>query len=192
MNPTQVASGLSASGYDFPPYSHSQPFVQPIYEDPHGQKRLISPESQALSQQNIDKRLRHNSLEYIMDISSPSTQATFIRRVTLEDVMRGIDSLTVNTVRKEDLKDLATKQDLVTLEGCVKAQATELYQLKSAFNKQQGELNSLRETVDGNCAAILNVSERSADREEVGHRMYTGNGGPQSQSQRSQGGKPGN
>ena len=184
MNPTQGTTGYGVSGYDFPPYSHTQPFVQPIPEDPHGQKRFISPESQVLTQQNIDKRLRHNSLEYVLDLNSPSTQPTFIRRVTLEDVMRGIDSLTANSARKEDLKDLATKQDLITLEGSVKAQATELHQLRTAFNKQQGELNSLRATVDGNCAAILNATERSADRgEEGGHRMYTNNGGPHVQTE---------
>ena len=161
---------------DFPPYSHSQPFIHQLGEDRHGEKRLISPESQGLPPYQIDKRIRHNSLEYLLDLSTQQSQPTYIRRVTLEDVMRGIENLSANTVKREDLKEIATKQDLMTLEGNVKAQATELHQLRLAYNKQQGELNLLRETVDSNCAAIMASAERTADR-DLGHRMLTSNGG---------------
>ena len=106
---TQMTPGLNRTVYDFPPYSHSQPFIQ----DVHGQKRFISPESQMMTQFNVDKRLRHNSLEYVMDASTQQSQQSLIRKVTLEDLMRGIDNLGVNTAKKEDLKDLATKQDLL-------------------------------------------------------------------------------
>ena len=185
MNPSQATPGLNLSGHEYPVYSHSQLFVQ-FTEEGHGQKRFISPESQMVFQYTVDKRLRHNSLEYVLDLNSQPTQQTFIRKVTLEDVMRCIDNLVLNTVKKEDLKNLATKQDLTALEGSVKAQATELHQLKTAFSRQQGEINSLRETIDSNCAAILNASERSADRGEVSHLMYTVNGGPLSKNTRSQ------
>ena len=190
MNPSQPTQGLNLSGYDYLPYSHTQPFIQQMTEDSHGQKRFISPEAQLMSQYSADKRIRHNSLEYVFDLNSQSVQPSFIRKVTLDDIMRGIDNLTTNTVKKEDLKDLATKNDLLTLEGSVKAQAAELHQLKSAFCKQQGEINSLRDSIDSNYAAMLAASDRSADREDVGHRMYNNNnGGAQSQPPRTQGSK---
>ena len=95
--------------------------------------------------------------------------------------MRGIDNLATNTVKQDDLKNIATKQDLAYLEGNVKAQALELHQLKTAFNRQQGEINALRETVNGNCAAILTSCDRSADRgQELGPRMLSNNGRHQS------------
>ena len=177
MDPSQPSQGLNMAAYEYQPYTHTQPFLHQINEDLQGQKRHVSPESQFL-QYPGDKRLRHNSMEYMLDMNSPMSQPTFIRKVTLEDVMRGIDNLAVNTVKRDDLKDIATKQDLANLEGNVKAQALELHQLKSAVNRQQNEINSLRETVDGNCAAILSSSvDRSADRgHDVGHRMLSVNG----------------
>ena len=182
MDMNQGATGFNMAAYDYPPYSHTQPFLQQVVEDNQGTKRMISPESQ-VQQYSVDKRLRHNSLEYVYDLNSQPIQPTFIRKVTLEDVMRGIDSLAMNTVKREDLKNIATKQDLLNLEGNVKAQATELHQLRSTFNKQQGEINSLRETVDSNCAAILASSERSADRNaDLGHRMFMNNGGVSTQN----------
>ena len=166
----------------FPPYSHTQPFLPQASEDTHGQKRLISPESQQLQLQ-LDKLLRHNSLEYVLDINSHLAQPSFIRKVTLEDIMRGIDTLTTTTVKHDDLKGLATKHDLLNLESSVKAQSLELHQLRTAFNKQQREINVLKETVDSNCAALMSAAERSADRDtNLGHRMFTFNGGPGPQS----------
>ena len=174
MDLTQGTVGFNMAAYDFPPYSHSQPFLT---EDSLGRKRLISPESQ-MAHSAIDKRIRHNSLEYVLDLNSQLSQPTFIRKPTIEDVMRGIENLTLNTVKREDLKDIATKQDILALEGNVKAQAAELSQLRSAFNKQQTEINSLKQTVDGNCAAILAAADRSAVQPgNLGHRMFTNNGG---------------
>ena len=162
--------GLNMAAYEFPPYSHSQPFLT---EDSLGRKRLISPESQ-MSHAAVEKRIRHNSLEYVLDLNTQQSQPTFIRKITLEDVMRGIDTLNLTTVKRDDLKDLATKQDLLAFEGNVKAQVTELCQLRTAFNKQQSEINSLKQTIDSNCAAILASTDRSADRaENLGHRMFT-------------------
>ena len=172
MNLSQPSPGQNMASYDFPPYTHTQPFLPQIGEENLAQKRCISPESQVVQHYPLDKRLRHNSLEYLLDMNPQQSQPTFIRKVCLEDLMRGIDNITANTLKKEDISELATKQDLLNLEGNVKAQAMELHQLKLAFNKQQGEINALRETVDGNCAAIL-ASDRSADRPpNVGHRMF--------------------
>ena len=183
MNPSQPPPGLNMASCEFPPYSHTQPFLHQIVEEPQGQKRLISPESQHLSQYQVDKRLRHNSLEYVLDLHPQQTQTTLIRKITLEDIMNGIDSLAANTVKREDLKDLATKTDLINLESNVKAQSLELHQLRTAFNRQQGEINALKGTVDSNCAAILSANERSAVREEnLGHRMFMYNGGRGTQS----------
>ena len=94
------ASGLNMAAYDFPPYSHSQPFLT---ADFMGRKRLISPEAQMASPL-FDKRIRHNSLEYVLDINSQPVQPAFVRKVTLEDLMRGIDSLNMNTVKREDIQ----------------------------------------------------------------------------------------
>ena len=97
--------------------------------------------------------------------------------------MRGIDSLAMNTVKREDLKELATKTDLMNLESSVKAQSLELHQLKTAYNQQQVEINALKGTVDSNCAAIMTAAERSADRDtDLGHRMFIPNGGRETQA----------
>ena len=55
--------------------------------------------------------------------------------------------------------------------------------LRTAFNKQQGEINSLRETVDSNCAAITSSTDRSAGRDtDIGHRMFSSSDGRQMQN----------
>ena len=92
--------------------------------------------------------------------------------------MRGIDSLNMNMVKREDMKNIATKQDLLALEGNVKAQALKHSQLRTEFNKQQAEINGLKQTIDSNCAAILAAADRTADQpRNLGHRMFTNNGG---------------
>ena len=122
MDPSQATPGNNISAYGIPPYSHSQPF---LCEDAQGQKRLISPDLQ-LGQYHQDKRLRHNSLDYMLDFNSQPIQSTFIRKIRLENPMKGIDSLTMTAVRRDNIRDLATKQDLANLESSVKAQSMEL------------------------------------------------------------------
>ena len=127
-----------------------------------GIKRLLSPESNISAE---DKRRRNNSLEIVED--TPTKSVTMEPETTLSDIRLLINTLSArldNTAKTEDLLNLATKQDLKTIDDRITAQGQEITQLRTEVQNLQSNFNTLQANVDGQFAASLAGGERS-----VGH-----------------------
>ena len=133
-----------------------------------GTKRLLSPES--TNAKPDDKRVRNDSIEIDDQTPSqiPNMEGDLEQPLTLADLKKTMDiilsrlSLTAST---QDLKGLATKDDIKVLDDRITAQGTEISQLRNEMKTIQGKFNDLQNNVDSQTAANLTRDARSLGRD---------------------------
>ena len=129
-----------------------------------GQKRLLSPESNTTSFE--DKRRRNNSIE--IDDLNPSQVSNMEPQPTLLDLKKCMNVILTRldtTVKADDLKQLATKQDLKGIDDRITANNQEISQLRDEMKQLKGNFDQLQTSVDGQIAQNMARVDRSRGHE---------------------------
>ena len=135
---------------------YMQPYP-PIFQTPEqGQKRISSPLLVFIGEKE-EKRSRNEGLT----VCSSDDSASVARQYSLLDVM-------------EELKKLATKEDLVQVKGTLIAESAEIQQLKGELGKHNERIKSLEEQVGARAAVELDRTHRRPEGENVNRKQYGG------------------
>ena len=129
-------------------------------------KRLLSPTAISPSNEQLnEKKLRKDSIE--LDDSeiyqSEMEENKDLTKADLKKWMSTISDQLKNTVKVEDLKELATQSDINMLEDKITAQNTEITQVREELNKCQDDINKIRTQFDQAIASELDRKLKSAD-----------------------------
>ena len=143
-----------------------------------GTKRLLSPES--TSSTSEDKRCRNDSIE--IDELTPSqvqiNEGETEQPLTLADLKKTMDEILTQLSFKassQDLKGVATKEDIKVLDDRISARGTEISQLRVEMVTLQGKFNELQTNVDSQTAANLTRGAGSRGRDPGSITTYSPN-----------------
>ena len=139
-----------------------------------GKKRVYSPNTvvSPTSAPNQEKKTRKNSIE-IDEINpspvemEPDPETMPQQDLTMADLkswMNKISNQLSETVKLENIKDLASKADLDTINDRITAQGTEINQIRDELNKCQQDITQLRTQFDLTTAQELDRKQGSAER----------------------------
>ena len=130
-----------------------------------GKKRLLSPGNINLTD---DKRRRNDSLE--IDESDPTQKLDMEpeHELSLLDLKKSMDAILFKltlTATKDNLKELASKEDFKELDNPLLAQNHEIGQLRDELKTLKGNLDTLQANVDSQLAASMSSGMGSVGRD---------------------------
>ena len=136
-----------------------------------GKKRGYSPniEISPTSAPKLEKKTRKNSID-IDDIDpsqakmEPETESMDLTMANLKMWMANISKQLSDTVKLDNIKDLASKSDLDTINDRITAQGEEINQLREELKECQQNFNQLRTQFDLTTAQELDRKQESAER----------------------------
>ena len=133
-----------------------------------GKKRLLSPGNVNLVNTPDDKRRRNDSLVIEEDEPAQPLNMEPEQQPSLLDLKKSIDAIITSlnlTASKEDIKNLASKNDIKTLDDRLLAHDQEIGQLRDEIKTLKGNIDSLQSNVDSQLAASLASGSGSVGRD---------------------------
>ena len=174
-------------GYSVPGYECQQPPYRTQVETEDLRKRgfeEVNSPTHIINDQSLDKRSRATSptVFYNMD-----TQALQPQQLPAENnILNAINSLRMDvskTVTSNDIKSLATKEDVKLVHDRLEMYSKEVSNLKEMFEAQKKEIQSVAELANKNAALLIDMGQR-INKPEVGVSQLLGqDGGSQRQNQ---------
>ena len=172
--PPQMGYPPQFSQYGVPGYAsydcQQTPYTIPAVFD-EGKKRgideVISP-SQLNQNGFMDKRIRNQSPTTVFDLDSRTIQT---QRPDDSAILQAINSLRTEVstnVKADDLRNLATKEDIHQINLKLEGYAKEVTDLKMSFEKHKADLRDISELSNKNAASIMDLGQRISGPEEGG------------------------